>query len=98
MVHRVTYSVSVTKKGLIWNRRGLIGKIELAKQELVFSPITIMDAGMLIPESGLEQEGQRMTTTRVETMVAPHTSKPWGTSWYSEERKKETNKRKHTVL
>ena len=77
---------------------GLIGKIELAKQELVFSPITIMDAGMLIPESGLEQEGQRMTTTPVETMVAPHTSKPWGTSWYSEERKKETNKRKHTVL
>ena len=57
-----------------------------------------MDAGMLIPESGLEQEGQRMTTTRVETMVAPHTSKPWGTSWYSEERKKQTNKIKHTVL
>ena len=54
-----------------------------------------MDAGMLIPESGLEQEGQRMTTTPVETMVAPHTSKPWGTSWYSEERKK-TNKQKKT--
>ena len=53
---------------------------------------------MLIPESGLEQEGQRMTTTPVETIVAPHTSKPWGTSWYSEERKKQTNKRKHTVL
>ena len=87
LVHRVTYTVTVTRKGLILNRRELIGRIELAKQGLVFSPITITDAEMLIPESGSEQEGRVMTTTRVELMLERYTSKPWDTYWSSNEKK-----------
>ena len=42
---------------------------------------------MLIPESGSEQEGRVMTTTRVELMLERYTSKPWDTYWSSNEKK-----------
>jgi len=49
-----------------------------------------MIAIIVIPESGLVQEGILMTPTRVETrhcghqIMATDTPKPWDTSWCSE--------------
>ena len=45
---------------------------------------------MLIPESGSEQEGRVMTTTRVELMLEWYTSKRWDTYWSSNEKKVHT--------
>ena len=85
MVHRVTCNLTVTKKGLILYRRNHTGRIELVKQESVFSPTTKKIATMLTLESGLEQEEVAIKTTHVETMETGSISKPWDISWFSEE-------------
>ena len=64
------YSLNVTKKGSMSNRRFLPGSIKLPEQELALSPTTIIIALMLIPESVLVQEGHTITKTRVESMHA----------------------------
>ena len=93
LVHKALYSLNVTKKGSMSNRRFLPGSIKLPEQELALSPTTIIIALMLIPESVLVQEGHTITKTRVESMHAwnflimeKDTLKPWDTSLCNDER------------
>ena len=91
LVHKALYSLNVTKKGSMSNRRFLPGSIKLPEQELATT--TIIIALMLIPESVLVQEGHTIKKTRVESMHAwnflimeKDTLKPWDTSLCNEER------------
>ena len=93
LVHKAPYSLNVTKKGSMSNRRFLPGSKKLPEQELALSPTTIIIALMLIPESVLVQEGHTITKTRVESMHAwnflimeKDTLKPWDTSLCNDER------------
>ena len=62
----------------------------LQKQGSVSLATTKMTASPVIPESGLVQEGDMMTLTRVETrqstyeIMETYTSKPWDTFWYTD--------------
>ena len=55
------------------------------------------------PELGLVQEGYMTTPTRVETrlhimeIMETNTSKPWDTSWCSDKKNKNNNKKSGTV-
>ena len=66
-------------------------KISFPKQELVSLPITKIIANPVIPELALAQVALLTTPTRVGTLqntegiMETNTSKPWATSWFSEE-------------
>ena len=70
---------------MLWVR-----EVTIQKQESVSLVTTIKTATLVIPESGLVQEGILMTPTRVETrldtnqIMGTETSKPWDTFWYTE--------------
>ena len=76
------------------------GTLKVLKQESVSLVMNKVTAILLIPESGLVQEGILITPTRVETwqrtpqIMEASASKPWDTSWCSESK----NWRQHSGL
>ena len=94
LVQRPPRRSTVTERGSIFTHWQLFGSLRLLRQGSVLSPTMQITVMMLIPESGLVQEGHMMTTTRVESLqtkavliMGPGSLKPWGISWCSEERK-----------
>ena len=74
--HRPPYRSTVTRKGsMLW-----VLLLPIRKQESASLITSKMTAVLVIPESGLVQEGILMTPTRVETLPLPV---PCVTSWCS---------------
>ena len=88
LAHRPPCSKNVTRKGSMLS----VLLFPSRRQESVSSVTTTMAATPVIPESGLEQEENMMTRTRVETkqhttqIMEINTSKPWVTSWCSDKK------------
>jgi len=87
LVHGPPYSPTVTRKvSMLW-----VITFPWLEQESAFLATSKMIAIAVIPESGLVHEDSTMTPTRVETRQGTHkatetnTSKPWDTSWCSED-------------